>query len=70
MTDSQGFFPCGSLNLRLIHFHARSPIRQGEIFTKDNVACRRPAAGRSPMLYWDVLGTTAARDYGSEEALD
>lgn len=50
--------------------HTRNPIRRGEIFTEDNIVSRRPAAGLSPMLIWDVLGTTALRDYGSEEALD
>lgn len=38
-------------------------IAAGEMLTADNVVCKRPANGRSPFEYWDVIGKPAARDY-------
>ena len=45
-------------------------IRRGERFSSDNVACKRPATGISPMEYWRVLGRTASRDFAADELLD
>jgi N-acetylneuraminate synthase len=45
-------------------------IRRGERFSSDNVACKRPAMGISPMEYWRVLGRTASRDFAADELLD
>lgn len=50
--------------------HAVRPIRTGEPFTADNIAALRPGTGRSPMEFWDVVGTRATRDYAAEEAID
>lgn len=50
--------------------HAIRPIQAGEVFTSDNMAPRRPGTGRSPMAYWDVLGTKAQRFYDAEEPID
>lgn len=35
---------------------ASKTILKGEIFTRDNIAVKRPAGGLSPMLYFNVLG--------------
>lgn len=48
---------------------AAHPIAKGEVFTEENLAVKRPGGGRSPMEYWDVLGTIAQRDYGQDEML-
>ncbi len=50
--------------------HAIRAIRAGEILTGDKLAARRPGTGRSPMSYWDVVGTKAQRDYAAEEPID
>lgn len=42
---------------------AGSAMRRGELFTEANLAVRRPGTGVSPMRYWSLLGTPAARDY-------
>lgn len=42
---------------------AARAIRAGDIFTPDDIACRRPASGRSAFEFWDVVGSTASRDY-------
>lgn len=50
---------------------ARRPIAKGELFSPNNLTSKRPAArGLSPMLYWDVLGRPAPRDYAEDEVID
>jgi N-acetylneuraminate synthase len=49
---------------------ALSDIKAGEVFGVDNLAIKRPGDGRSPMTYWDVLGTPSSRDYAKDEAID
>ena len=45
---------------------AARPIRRGEPFSPDNLTCKRPAGGLSPMLYWDLLGRPAPQDYEAD----
>lgn len=45
------------------------PIRQGEIFSTENLTTRRPGNGMSPMRWDDVVGTPAPRDYQTGEML-
>lgn len=45
-------------------------IKVREIFTEDNLTCKRPGVGVSPFKYWQVLGHPASRDYVEDEALD
>lgn len=49
---------------------AACDIDKGEIFTQDNVLIKRPGTGKSPYLYWEVLGTTASRHLMAGEVLD
>ena len=48
---------------------AKTPIKKGEIFTKDNLACKRPGSGISPMRWYDVIGKTAPQDFGKNELI-
>lgn len=48
----------------------RRPVRAGEILTPDMLTAKRPGTGISPMRLWDLLGTTARRDYAPDEQLD
>lgn len=48
---------------------AARPVHQGDAFTADALACKRPANGLSPMLYWDLLGRPAPRDYEADEPI-
>lgn len=49
---------------------AKRAIKQGEIFTADNLTVKRPGSGISPMRWYEVLGTAAARDYAQDELID
>lgn len=44
-------------------------IKKGEIFTRDNLAVKRPGNGISPMKYWQMLGQRAERDYEEDELI-
>jgi N-acetylneuraminate synthase len=45
-------------------------IHRGERFDADNLTVKRPGDGVSPMRYWDLLGTRAARDFAQDEPID
>ena len=49
---------------------ATTAIAAGEPFTADNLGMKRPGTGISPNRYWDVLGTSAARDYHPGDLID
>ena len=38
------------------------PIKAGEVFTSDNIGCKRPGTGISPKMFDKILGTPATRD--------
>ena len=42
---------------------AASRIIKGEVFTEDNLTVKRPGMGISPMMWDEVIGTKAERDY-------
>ncbi len=48
---------------------ALTSISSGDRFTTDNLGCKRPGTGLSPMDYWDWLGKTADRDYAPDEEI-
>ena len=49
---------------------AARAIQVGEVFTEENLTCKRPGMGVSPFAYWQTLGQTARRSYNADEALD
>lgn len=49
---------------------ASKNIKKGEIFTEDNLAVKRPGDGISPMLWGEVIGKAAKRDFEPEEKIE
>ena len=49
---------------------ANRPICQGDIFTEQNLSALRPGNGLSPMLFWDMIGQSASRDYAAGERIE
>lgn len=48
---------------------ANCHIKKGERFTSSNLTTKRPATGLSPMLWDEVIGKTALRDFEEDELI-
>ena len=48
---------------------AAANIKRGEKYTEKNLTTKRPATGISPMLWDEVIGKTADRDYKVDEII-
>lgn len=49
---------------------AGQAIAEGELFTRENLTCKRPGTGISPFCYADYLGKPAGRAYLEDELID
>lgn len=49
---------------------AIAPIRTGEAFTSSNIGAKRPGSGLSPMLWDQVIGSRAPRDFAPDELIE
>lgn len=49
---------------------AACAIRKGEVLTAQNLTTKRPGSGVSPMRWYEVLGTKAARDFQEDELIE
>jgi N-acetylneuraminate synthase len=49
---------------------ASCAIRTGEVFSIGNIAVKRPGTGLSPMLWDQVIGRKATRDFAADELID
>jgi len=47
----------------------KSAVKKGEIFTSENLTCKRPSGGISPMEWDSVVGQVAKRDYEPDEII-
>ncbi len=48
---------------------AARDVAAGTVLAPDDLAVKRPGTGRSPMDYWDVLGTPADHDLAADDLL-
>jgi N-acetylneuraminate synthase len=49
---------------------ATRDIALGDVWTQEMLTAKRPGAGRTPMSFWDLLGTPATRPYESDEEIE
>ena len=49
---------------------AALPIRKGQIFSETNLVAKRPGTGLSPMLWDQVVGRSAPRDFAPDELVE
>lgn len=45
-------------------------IKKGELLTEENITTKRPGIGISPMLWTQVIGTKAIRDFEEDELIE
>jgi len=48
---------------------AKIAVKKGEIFTSENLTCKRPSHGMSPMKWDMIIGQVAKRDYAPDELI-
>ena len=49
---------------------AKTKIKKGDLFTKDNISTKRPGIGISPMQWDDIIGTPSKNDYEEDDLID
>lgn len=49
---------------------AARPIRRGERLTEENITVKRPGNGLSPMMWDEVIGTAASRDFEYDSLIE
>lgn len=49
---------------------ARHKIKEGEMFTEENLTVKRPGSGISPMKWFEVIGTRAKRNFEEDELIE
>ena len=48
---------------------AAKAIERGATLAKDNITIKRPGTGRSPMEYWDIIGSTSRTRYSKDDVI-
>lgn len=49
---------------------AKKSIKRGDIFTVENITCKRPGNGISPMQWDEIIGKRALKDFNEDELIE
>ena len=49
---------------------AKRNIKKGEIFTTENITCKRPGTGISPMKFYNVIGLRSKKSFKYDDIID
>ena len=49
---------------------AKCDIAEGEVFTENNLTTKRPGTGVSPMLWQQIIGQKAKRNFSIDELIE
>ena len=71
-SSNKGISKSESKNLNIVRksIVANSFIRKGEIFTEENLTCKRPGNGISPMKWNEIIGKKAIKDFQEDEMIE
>jgi len=58
-----------NLNIARKSIVAKKLIKKGEKFTENNLTCKRPGNGTSPMKWEDIIGKVASKDFNEDEMI-
>ena len=59
-----------NINIARKSIIARRKIKKGDYFTEQNITCKRPGNGISPMEWYNVLGSVAVRDFDEDDLIE
>lgn len=59
-----------NINIARKSIVARCPIKKGEVLTEENITCKRPGNGISPMEWYNVIGSYAIRDFEEDQLIE
>jgi len=48
---------------------AKKAIKKGELLSSENLTTKRPGTGISPMMWKEIIGTLALRDYQEDDLI-
>lgn len=48
---------------------AARALKPGDVLSPEDLTCKRPGSGRTPIEYWSLIGTTVTRPYDVEDPL-
>ena len=48
---------------------AKNIIEEGSLFSEHNIGAKRPGTGRSPMEYWELIGSFSTKNYKKDELI-